>query len=116
MSQSMKCAEKSYFSCNYMEPGLYSDNAILSRIRNDSSQAWDTYCKHRMNSTPEIVFALIRPQMNSKYSIPKSFGKWVDFSVGASPTPPFTTHLGTLYLSCKSGWAFLWGLPPHPLL
>jgi hypothetical protein len=30
------------------------------------------------------------------YSIPKSFGKWVGFSVGASPTPPFASPVGML--------------------
>ncbi|MFL5805494.1 MAG: hypothetical protein ACJ8CR_27625 [Roseiflexaceae bacterium] len=31
------------------------------------------------------------------YSIPIRAVKWEGFSVGASPTPLFTTHLGTLY-------------------
>jgi hypothetical protein len=30
------------------------------------------------------------------YSIPIRALKWEGFSVGASPTPPFTTHLGML--------------------
>jgi hypothetical protein len=36
----------------------------------------------------------------------KSFGKWVGFSVGASPTPPFPTPVGMLYTieQLHDGW------------
>src|SRR5437868_4281287 len=42
----------------------------------------------------------VRETCRRFYSIPKLFGKWVGFSVGASPTPPFPTPVGMLYNDC----------------
>jgi hypothetical protein len=82
---------------------VYASASVKSRI-SSLNQGLNIFTKTGLTQLALIGYiatfvSLILRRNTAQYSIPKSFGKWVGFSVGASPTPAFPTPVGMLYRS-----------------